>query len=177
MTVKKIGRAQKYYFTPYSNFEVFSYSFVRKKDVSSKEKAYLASSQQFMYKDTEGFGKISYTNAELAKKINLSATKIAKYDQDLTDKGYLALIESKKKDMDSGIYIKEKFFKLDELGQAVVFALQKHDEKIIEHDEMLFDLNAKVDNNNAWLTNKLLEKEKEIEELKELLNKKDDIIC
>lgn len=173
ISVKKVGRSQKYYFKPYKHFEVFSYSFINKKEISAKEKAYLLSSQQFMFKDVEGYGKISYTDQEMSEIINLSPTKIAKYDRNLIDKGYLTLVKSNKKDMETGLMINQKFFKLDELGQMVVFALQKHEDKLEVHDELLFDLNKRADKteeNNKWMADKIIEQEEELKIFRKLLS-------
>jgi len=179
ISVKKVGRAQRYYFTPYKNFEICSVSFLNKKDISVKEKAYLMASQQFMYKDVKGYGKISYFNEDLAERINLSETKIAKYDQSLIDKGYLSLVRSGAKDLESGIYLNQKFFKLDELGQAIVFTLGKHEKEIKEHDILLSEHQEKIDTyekSASWLLEKVLSQEKELEELRKLVNNKNEQI-
>lgn len=137
---------------------------MRKKDLSTKEKAYLIASQQYMYKDIEGFGKVSYTNEEMGEIINLSPSRIDKYDNSLIDKGYLTLIESNKKDLTSGIFIKEKFFKLNELEQEIVFALQKHDEEITNLDNRI----TIEEKSNKFLLNKVLQLEEELQSLRKL---------
>lgn len=131
ITVKKFGRQQKYYFRNYQNFEPFSFDFIRKKDLSIKEKTYIVAIQQYMFKDTPGYGKISYTEKELANKINISESKLLKYDKDLQDKGFLTIITDKKKE--------NRFFKLTELGQNIVFALQDHEDRISEMENSLND--------------------------------------
>jgi len=54
--VTKDGRKNVYSFNPYKNFEPFSTDFLEKEDLSANEKAYLIATQQYMFKDIEGFG-------------------------------------------------------------------------------------------------------------------------
>ena len=140
ITVTKSGRKQIYGFTDYHNFEVFSPEFLDNKEISPKEKAYLVATQQFMYKDIKGIGKVSYTNRELSEKINLSEPLIDKYDRELNNKGLLSLLESNKRDEERGVLINNKFFHLDELGQAIVFTLQRHDNRLSEQDKRIAEL-------------------------------------
>ena len=128
--VRREGRKNIYKFNSYKNFEPFSYSFLDKKDLSPNEKAYLIVSQQFMFKDIEGEGKISYSDTQLAEKINMSYNSVTKYNKSLKEKGYLDIIKTSKKDTTTGLYVQEKLFHLNELEQAIVFALQNHEERI-----------------------------------------------
>lgn len=136
--VTKSGRKQIYSFTNYSNFEVFSPEFLDNKEISPKEKAYIIATQQYMYKDLKGIGKVSYSNRELATKINLSEPLIDKHDRELSTKGLLTLVESDKRE--NGININNKFFHLDELGQAIVFTLQRHNKALTEQDKRITEL-------------------------------------
>lgn len=128
--VRKEGRRQIYSFNVYKNFEPFSYEFLDKKEIDAKEKAYLVSSQQFMIKDSEGVGKMTYTNEQLGELLNVSAKTISRLDKSLEKKGLLTVIKTNKKDPDTGVMLNEKFFKLDELGQAIIWTLQKHEDDI-----------------------------------------------
>ena len=83
-----------------------------------------------MFKDNEGFGKISYTDLELSNKINMSYNSIVKYHKSLEKKGFLTTVKTAAKDSATGIAINEKIFHLNELGQAIIWALQKHEEDI-----------------------------------------------
>lgn len=187
ISIVKFGRQQKYYFQRYEHFEIFSYSFIEKKDIPPKEKAYLVSVQQFMFKDTEGIGKVEYSDKELADKLNTSINKIATCNQNLSDLGYLSLINDGK-DKTTGVMIRNKYFHLDELGQAIVFSIKNHENKLIEHQEKLEEHDVKINSilkkNDALIkTNKVLMKDylnaqKEIEKLNKLLagNTEEDII-
>ena len=90
-----------------------------------------------MFKEN-GEGKISYNNREMAEKLNISEKSVSRYNDALERKNYLSIIQTNaKKD---GVIINEKFFHLDELGQAVVFILQDHDKKINENTKDIEEL-------------------------------------
>lgn len=130
LSVRIDGRRNVYSFNSYKTFEPFSYDFVRDKTIEPNIKAYIIATQQFMFKDQEGFGKISYSDTELSEIINLDKRTIAKYDKSLKEKGLLSVVKTDKRDAITGLQINEKIFHLDELGQAVIWALQKHEEDI-----------------------------------------------
>lgn len=108
-------------------FEPFSKEFLDNTKLTFTQKAYLLASQQYMFKEN-GIGKISYSSAELSKIINMPKSTITKCDRELEEAGFLDIIKAKKQG--SGIMINEKFFHLDEFGQAIVFELQKQREEI-----------------------------------------------
>ena len=135
--VTKKGRSQIYKFLKYNNFEPFSYEFLDKEDLSFTEKAYQLASQQYQFKEN-GMRKISMSNKELAEKINMSESTISRCNKSLEAKGYLDIIKAKKHE--SGITINEKFFHLDELGQAIVFTLQNHEERLNKTEQNIENL-------------------------------------
>lgn len=134
ISVRKEGKRSIYKFNSYKNFEPFSYEFLDKKDLNANEKAYILATQQHMFKDEENIGKVSYTELELANKINMSQPVINRCNNSLKDKGYLTLLSTRNSE---GIMINEKIFQLDELGQAIVFALQNHEERISTNEKTL----------------------------------------
>lgn len=137
ISIRKEGRKNIYLFNSYKEFEPFSYDFLDKEDLTWQEKAYIIASQQFMFKEN-GEGKISYNNKEMAEKLNISEQSVCRYNNALERKNYLSIIQTNaKKD---GVMINEKFFHLDELGQAVVFILQDHDQKINENTKDIEEL-------------------------------------
>ncbi len=135
LSVRIEGRKNVYRFNSYKTFEPFSYDFVKDTTIEPNLKAYIIASQQLMFKDVEGFGKISYTDSELSELINMDKRTIAKYNKTLEEKGYLSIIKTNKKDNITGLRIDEKIFHLDELGQAIIWTLQKHEEDINELKE------------------------------------------
>lgn len=133
ITVSKVNKKNVYKFSDYKNFEPFSYEFLDNELLSANEKAYLLVSQQHMFKE-EGVGKMSYTTRELADKINVSQSTIVKNNKSLEDKGFLTQIKSRNSSGEQSIV---KIFNLLELGQAIVFTLQDHEERISENEKTL----------------------------------------
>ena len=171
ITVSKSGRKNVYKFSPYKNFEPFSYEFLDRKDISPDEKALIIAEQQFMFKDIDGLGKISYSDTELSEKINMSYNTIVKYHRSLEQKGYITTVKTKAKDSETGIAVNEKIFHLDELGQAIIWTLQKHDEEIK-------DLKIKTESTSKDMKIVLKELERLTKKIDELENKNntDEII-
>jgi hypothetical protein len=95
-----------------------------------------------MYKDSAGYGKISFTNSELSEKINMSESTISKCNRSLSSKDYLTIIKCKNTCEETGLQLQEKIFHLDELGQAVIWALCSHEERI-QNNERRLDNNEK----------------------------------
>ena len=90
-----------------------------------------------MFKEN-GNGKIGLSNQELSERINMSKPTISRCNKSLEIKGYLDIIKARKHD--SGITINEKFFHLDELGQAIVFTLQNHEERLNKTEQNIENL-------------------------------------
>jgi len=118
----------------YDAFEPFSYEFLDKKDLTLTEKAYILASQQYMIKENDE-GKISYSTANLARKINMSESTIRRCDKSLEDKNYLSILNLQGRDPETGLATKEKMFHLTKLEQAIVFILKDHDDKINKNTE------------------------------------------
>ena len=161
--VIKKGRTQYYLFDKkYQSFEPFSYDFLDKEDLSFTEKSYIIASQKYMFKDVEGCGKVSMTNAELSEKINMPESTISKCNRSLTSKDYLSIIKCKNTDEETGVYVQEKIFHLDELGQAVIWALTNHEARIQNNEQTIenHDKDIKI------LVNEIKRLNNEITELK-----------
>ena len=144
ISVSKKGRSNVYKFNKYKNFEPFSYEFLNRKDLESNEKSYIIATQQHMFKDIEGIGKVSYGNEDLSKILNISPKTIQRLDKALIEKGYLNIVKTNAIDSITGLKINEKIFHLNELEQAVIWTLQKHDEKINEHEDRLLALEKQL---------------------------------
>jgi DNA-binding transcriptional regulator YhcF (GntR family) len=100
--IDKSKKNNIYHCKKYDNFEPFSYEFLDKKDLSFTDKAYYIASQQYMIKDNNE-GKISFTNKELAKVINTSESTISRCNKNLQDKGYLTILDTKMKDLETAL--------------------------------------------------------------------------
>ena len=157
--VRKEGRKNIYKFLKYDKFEPFSFKFLEKEDLTSEEKAYLIASQRYMFKENEE-GKISLTNKQLSEKINMPESTISKINKSLVKKDYALMLNCKNS---QGVSIKEKYYHLTKLEQAIVFVLNNHEERIQENTQAISNLEKenKILKDNY---NKLLE---EINKLKQ----------
>lgn len=125
------GTSSIYKFTDYSSFEMFSYDFLEKVDLSQMEKAYIISVQSKLFKDkATRTGSTTYTNQELSQLINMDRGTISKIDKSLQDKGILNLIKINAIDSETGLAINQKVFNFDEFANGVVFEFIRQDERI-----------------------------------------------
>lgn len=143
LIITKQGIKHYYSFPKDKTFEPFSFDFLDKEDLTFSEKAYLIASQQFMFKE-KGEGKITYSNKELAEKINMSEKTISRINQSLVKKDYLTIEKSNKLNPRSGIKINEKFYHLNQLEQAIVFTLTNHEERIQENTNDIEALKKRI---------------------------------
>lgn len=133
------GRKHIYSFNPYKYFEPFSYEFLDNKDMSFTDKSYLVAAQKYMIKEN-GYGKMTLTNRELSQKIHMSESTISKVQRSLEAKNILLTIDTKMRDPETGLVKKEKIFDLSAYGQAIVFILKNHDERIADAEEDIVSL-------------------------------------
>lgn len=145
LKVGKRGRSNLYTFSGCKKFEPFSEDFLINAEISPSEKAYIIAAQQTMFKDLEGYGKISYSDSELSKIINLDKRSIVKYNKSLEQKGFLTIVPTEATDEVTGIKIDEKIFYLSKLGQKIIWAIQKHEEDIKEVKEMAEENNKDIE--------------------------------
>lgn len=160
ITVTKKGRKNFYIFSPYKKFEPFSPEFIERKDITPTTKSYLLAIQQYMYKDVEGIGKVSFSNRELSRVSGIPESTIRKCDTELTRNNYLTIIKNNSIDIESGCKTNTKIFKLAELGQAIIWTLKDHEDRIQENSEDIKSLKKTVEEQQK-LIDKLL-KERDI---------------
>ena len=120
ITIERVGRKNYYSFSEYKKFEPFSPDFITNPDLSFTTKSYLVASQQYMYKDLEGVGKIGLSNRNLSQEINMPESTIRRCNAELVSKDYLSIIKNEKKDLQTGCFADTKIMKLKQLGQAVI---------------------------------------------------------
>lgn len=133
--IHKKGRGQEYEFNPYKSFEPFSEDFLDKKDISFTTKSYLIASQKYMFTDVEGIGKISYTNKELANRINMSEASVSRSNSELESKGYLTTLSNKSIDLETGCNKTTRVFNLAKLCQGIIWVLKNHEDRITSIEE------------------------------------------
>ena len=155
MGVYNKGKKKVYTFKrPYKHFEPCSTELLDKEDLTPNEKGYLIATQQYMFKDLQGYGKVTFSVKELSKLINMPEWEIWKCDKALRDKGYLEVLTTKNRDFDTGLPIKERLYNLEKLGQGIIWELSRYKKMIEQNDK----------------TTKRLKKD--IKKLLELLDKK-----
>lgn len=107
-----------------------------------------------MFKDIEGEGKISYSNSELADKINISEKSVIRYNNSLERKGYLTKVKANIKDLESGCCKEIKIFDLNKMLQQIVWILKNHEERITDNTNRIERLEQQVE--SLTKTNSLL---------------------
>lgn len=162
--IVKKGKSQEYHFNELKAFEPFSYDFLDNSDLTFTEKSYIAATQQYMYKDIEGIGKVSYSNKELAGKINMPESTISKTNRSLIRKNYLTIVKNEAKDIETGCKTDTKIFNLNKLGQAIIWVLQNHEERIEQNTEDIKELKRKIEEQSKLIKTLLKEREKEFNE-------------
>lgn len=163
------GRKTYYTFDPYKKFEPFSPNFISNPNISFTTKSYLIASQQYMYKDIESLGKLSISNVSLSKEINMPESTIRKCNAELVSKDYLTILKNESKDIQSGCKTETKLYDLNKLGQAVIWALCDHEDRIQQNTEDINTLKARLDKQDEQLAEykKLVDrllKEKELQD-------------
>lgn len=163
LTVFNRGRQKVYKFSAqYKNFEPFSHEFLDKKDLTTLEKAYIIATQQFMFKDLEDMGKVSFTVKELAELINLSEQEIWKHDRDLQEKGYLQVIKTQNRDFETGLPRTERVFNLELLGQKIIWLLARNTERIRQNTLQI----QKLEKDLKMMKKLTLQQDKELRKLR-----------
>lgn len=162
ITIQKVGRQQYYHFSLYKKFEPMSPEFLKNTDITPKTKAYIIATQQYMYKDVENYGKVSFPNRQLSQLINMPQSTINDCNRELRQKGYLSELENKSKELDgSGVSTKTKVFYLTKLGQAIIWKLKDHENRIEQNTKDISDMSLKMQS----MEQKLEEQQKLIDKL------------
>lgn len=148
--IEQHGRKNYYHFTKYINFEPFSPEFMKSKEIPTCAKVYIAGIQQYMYKDVENLGKLSYTDCQIAKLLGMSQPTVNRYHQKLKELGILYTMPSKKKDQVTGCKSNIKVFKMDKVYQQIIWTLKEHEERLDEYGASITKLEK--DNNKHDVT-------------------------
>ena len=160
--IEQHGRKNYYQFTKYINFEPFSPEFMKSKEIPTCAKVYIAGIQQYMYKDVENLGKLSYTDCQIAKLLGMSQPTVNRYHKKLKELGILYTMPSKKKDQVTGCKSNIKVFKMDKVYQQIIWTLKEHEERLDEYGASI----TKLEENNNKHDAAIAKLEKEIFELK-----------
>lgn len=137
ITVVKKGRSNYYYFNKIINFDKFSPEFLDDKNTTFKEKAYIAASYQYMYKDVENYGKLSFSDSKLAQVLNISESTVKRLNKDLSRKEVLQIYKESKRNLETGCPEELKLFNLRKVGQTALWLIEKNSEDIDKMKEEL----------------------------------------
>ena len=155
--------------------ELFTEEFLDRKDLSPLTKSYIVAIQQYLYKDVEGQGKTSFSNNKISNIINMPESSIRKCEKELINKNFLEVLDNNSRDLQTGCKTKTKVFRLNELGQAIIWKLQDHEERIQNNTDDIDQLRIEF-NKYKEETNKLITaQQKKIDELE--ASKKKELIC
>lgn len=174
--IEQRGHKNYYQFTKYINFEPFSPEFMKSKEIPTGIKIYIAGIQQYMYKDVENLGKLSYTDYQISKLLGMSQPTVSRCHQKLKELGILYTMPSKKKDQETGCKSNIKLFKMDKVYQQIIWTLKEHEERLDEYGASITKLEkdnnkhdvtiTKLEENNNKHDAAIAKLEKEISELK-----------
>ena len=136
--IEKINKRKKRYsFSPYKQFECFSYDFLYNTDLTFTEKSYLAASQEFMLNKETGKGKIDYSSYELSKKINMPPSTIRKCENSLQAKNYMEIVYQAKEDLVKNNHKGTKYYLFAEYNKAVCEAIIAHENRLTTVEERM----------------------------------------
>lgn len=174
--IEQRGRKNYYHFTKYIAFEPFSPEFMKSKEIPTQVKIYIAGIQQYMYKDVENLGRLSYTDCQIAKLLGISQPTVNRCHQKLKELGILYMMPSKKKDQVTGCKSNIKLFKMDKVYQQIIWTLKEHEERLDEYGASITKLEennskhdvtiTKLEENNNKHDTEIAELKREISELK-----------
>lgn len=134
--INKERKKHTYKFNKLKQFEPFSYDFLKNDKLTFTQKAVLASSQQFMYDKQSGTGKINYSKMELANKINMPYSTLARTTNELAKKDILDIVK-----LESGPQMQ---FNLEKYHQGIVKVLLNHEERLESNEERISALENQI---------------------------------
>lgn len=137
LSISKKGRCNLYTFSRIKQFEPFSFEYITSNKITPETKASVMSMQPYMIKDTPGFGKIGYCAKTIANLIHSSERSVYRTFGELKRKGYMAELKNKETDLLNlgGSFKNTKVINLKSLGQAIIWKLKDHEDKINKNTE------------------------------------------
>lgn len=122
------GRSRCYVFPHITKgFEMFSFDFLKRTDISAYAKSYLVALQQYMFVNKKaGVGEVFYQTCDIAKLLNLNDDTLRRYEGELIRKGFLQKTVSDLEDPYSGRLLRVRRFNLKALGQDIVWKWKRN---------------------------------------------------
>lgn len=142
ITVTLVGRKNIYKFDPVKTYEIFSFDFLELPNLTPTEKALQLRMQRLEH--LQGTQKIcTLSDAECAREINVPRSTFDRTIKSMAAKGYVDIIPTKNY---AGLTVNGKYFKLDELQQAVVYKLKDHENRVATIEDKMRELEQKLAN-------------------------------
>lgn len=162
---RKRGCKTIYKFNPKSklykeNFERFTFDFLNNNLMSHDSKAMIIYLQEKMYKD-DAFAKITGTHIDMCNLLGCSMTKWKKHVKEMEQNNILTVLDTKAIDPDSRTKKKLFNFDLQLMGQAILFKLKDHEDRITDTENRVTTNEEKInklEQQVAKLTQMLLDK-------------------
>jgi len=139
----KTGKCNSYKFnTKSEKFEMYDYEFLKNKNLTSQQKAFMIAVQQHLYVDKNtGIAKTTYNDKELSEKTGISESTIYRRVSELIDNNFI----SKRLTTDiEGNSCEALEFNLPKFGQFVLCKIEQHDiiiaQQQIEINRMKYEL-------------------------------------
>ena len=148
--VKKDKKVNHYKFSDINKFEIYSFDFLDDQSLSVNDKAYIVCMQPHMFKNSElGIGKVTYSELDIAKMLNIDLRTLRKYEQHLQqgDKPVMSLVPTKKKDPQTGLTVEERIFDFEAYNNILALKFTEIDQKLEEkvsktdYDKLLREFN------------------------------------
>ena len=134
-------------------FEMYTFEFMKSKEIPFKEKCALIAFQERMMNKNSGRGTISSTPLEMSNILNTSFSTYKRIEKNLINNNWITIMKSNAKDSETGCVKNVYTFDLEAIGQAVLF----NQKKIEEHDEILHKMQEEIERLNHEV--RLLHKE------------------
>ena len=136
---RSVGKNNTYCFPNHDRFEIFSYDFLFSSNILKEEKLLIISLQHYMIKDKKGEGKVCYSDDDIAIKINSSKSLVKKANNSLSEKSLVTINHN------------NKIYSLSELGQSIIWNLDRHDKQITKNEIDINELRKTVKKQNATI--------------------------
>lgn len=146
----KVGKCNAYKFNTNSEkFEMYDFEFLKNKELTSQQKAFMIAVQKHLYVDkSTGIGKTTFSDKELAEKTGISESTIYRRVSELIDANFI----SKRLTSDSyGNSIEALEFNLPKFGQYVLCKIEQHDVIIAQQQMQINQLKQKMEMMERYL--------------------------
>lgn len=139
------ARRVQYTFNPYKKFECFTQDFLNFDKIPIKDQSILIALQKLMIFDDGITGKISYSNPEIANKLNISEATLYRSEQSLRKANILTTVNNQLRNKETGCATQTKIFNLKEYCQHMIYAIMQNRARIEENTKEIQYLKDKVE--------------------------------